>query len=204
MTEAKHITGPAPYASSADFRRIFDEDMNGLYLLSFLLTADHEKAEQCFVSGLEDAVDGNPVFKEWARSWARRAIIRNAVREISPRPTEGNSGSSFVSVNGDDKTEAVEGQAEIAAVLALEPFERFVYVMTVLERYSDHECSVLLSCARRDVLAARTRALQQTGSAMEMHCKQLPNASTENPALHGRRHSSLLELLVAPRLVTSA
>jgi len=204
MTEAKYMTGATPYASSADFRRIFDEDMNGLYLLSFLLTADHEKAEQCFVSGLEDAVDGNPVFKEWARSWARRAIIRNAVRVINPRPVEGSSGSSFASVNGDDKIPLVEGQAEIAAVLRLEPFERFVYVMTVLERYSDHECSVLLGCARRDVLAARTRALRQTGGAMEMHCKQLPNASTENPALHERRHSSLLELLVAPRLVISA
>src|ERR1700692_4629242 len=179
MTEAKHITGPAPYASSADFRRIFDEDMNGLYLLSFLLTADHEKAEQCFVSGLEDAVDGNPVFKEWARSWARRAIIRNAVREISPRPTEGNSGSSFASVNGDDKTEAREGAGESAAVLALEPFERFVYVMTVLERYSDHECSVLLSCARRDVIAAKMRALQELGSAMEMNYAQRPSA--QNP-----------------------
>lgn len=204
MTEAKHNTRPTRYASSADFRRIFDEDMNGLYLLSFLLTADHEKAEQCFVSGLEDAVDGNPVFKEWARSWARRAIIRNAVRVINPRPVEGSSGSSFASVNGDDKTSPVEEQVEIAAVLALEPFERFVYVMTVLERYSDHECSVLLSCARRDVLAARTRALQQTGSVLEMHYKQLPNAGTENPALHERRHSSRLELLVAPGLVTSA
>ena len=203
MTEAKYMTGPTPYASSADFRRIFDEDMNGLYLLSFLLTADHEKAEQCFVSGLEDAVDGNPVFKEWARSWARRAIIRNAVRVINPRPVEGSNGSSFASVNA-DKTQSVEGQAEIAAVLALEPFERFVYVMTVLERYSDHECSVLLGCARRDVLAARTRALRQMGSAMEMHYKQLPNASTENPASHERHHSSLLELLLAPRLVTSA
>ena len=75
MPEAKQITRPTPYASSDDFRRVFDEDMNSLYLLSFLLTADREKAEQCFVSGLEDAVEGNPVFKEWARSWARRVII---------------------------------------------------------------------------------------------------------------------------------
>ena len=56
MPEAKQITRPTPYASSDDFRRVFDEDMNSLYVLSFLLTADHEKAEQCFVSGVEDAV----------------------------------------------------------------------------------------------------------------------------------------------------
>jgi hypothetical protein len=160
MPEAKQITRPKPYASSDDFRRVFDQDMNGLYLLSFLLTADHEKAEKCFVSGLEDAIEGNPVFKEWARSWARRVIIVNAVRAINPRPMDEDGRSSSASVSSNGKPPPV-GQVEIAAVLALEPFERFVYVMTVLERYPDQDCSVLLGCARRDVLATRIRALQQ-------------------------------------------
>jgi hypothetical protein len=160
MPEAKQITRPKPYASSDDFRRVFDQDMNGLYLLSFLLTADHEKAEKCFVSGLEDAIEGNPVFKEWARSWARRVIIVNAVRAINPRPMDEDGRSSSASVSSNGKPPPVE-QVEIAAVLALEPFERFVYVMTVLERYPDQDCSVLLGCARRDVLATRIRALQQ-------------------------------------------
>jgi len=161
MPEAKPITSPTKYASSGDFRRIFHEETDSLYRLSFLLTADHEKAEQCFVSGLEDSVNGSPVFKEWARSWARRAIIQNAVRLINPRPTEEHSPPSF---NSDGKTLAGK-QVEIAtvleAVLDLGPFERFVYVMSVLERYSDQDCSVLLGCAQRDVIAARIRALQQ-------------------------------------------
>src|ERR1700734_1321289 len=114
MPEAKPIARPAPYASSADFCRIFDEDMNDLYLLSFLLTADREKAEQCFVSGLEDAVEGNPVFKEWARSWARRVIIVNAVRVINPRPMEENGRSGSAPVSGNGKMPSGE-QAEIAA-----------------------------------------------------------------------------------------
>src|ERR1700675_510147 len=127
MPEAKSMTRPTPYASSADFCRIFDEDMNDLYLLSFLLTADREKAEQCFVSGLEDAVEGNPVFQEWARSWARRAIIQNAVRLFSPHPAEGSGSSHSTSVDNTDKPLAAGQQLEIEAVLALEPFDRFVY-----------------------------------------------------------------------------
>jgi hypothetical protein len=202
MPEAKQITRPTPYASSDDFRRVFDEDMNSLYVLSFLLTADHEKAEQCFVSGVEDAVEGNPVFKEWARSWARRVIIVNAVRAIDPRPMEENVRSSPASVSSNGKTPPVE-QVEIAAVLALEPFERFVYVMTVLERYSDQDCSLLLGCARRDVVAARTRAFEQTASATASRSRPLPAASSEQPA-SGQRRSSLLELLVSQRLATSA
>src|ERR1700722_10521998 len=117
MPEAKQITRPMPYASSDDFRQVFDEDMNSLYLLSFLLTADRETAEQCFVSGLEDAVEGNPVFKEWARSWARRVIIVNAVRAINPRPRKENGRSISAPLDSDDKASPVE-KVEISAVLA--------------------------------------------------------------------------------------
>jgi hypothetical protein len=48
MPEAKHSVGPAPYASSDDFRRVFYEENDSLHRLSFLLTADREKADQCF------------------------------------------------------------------------------------------------------------------------------------------------------------
>jgi hypothetical protein len=172
-------------------------------VLWLLLTADPEKAEQCFVSGLEDAVEGNPVFKEWARSWARRAIILNAVRVIKPRLVEGPVRSSASSVNSSGKAVPAGQPVEIDAVLGLEPFDRFVYVMTVFERYSDQDCSVLLGCARRDVLVARTRALRQLGSAIEIHHKQTSNASLEEPASHEPR-SSGLPLLVASHLATSA
>jgi hypothetical protein len=201
MPETKQISRPKPYASSDDFREVFDDEMNSLYLLSFLLTADREKAERCFVCGLEDAVGGRPVFKEWARSWARRVIIINAVRAINPRPIEENGRSSSAPVSN-GKRPPVE-QVEIAAVVALEAFERFVYVMTVLERYSDQDCSLLLGCARRDVAAARTRAFEQIGRAMAFNSMQLPSASSEKPVSDERR-SSLLELLVGQCLATSA
>jgi len=75
------------YAVPQDFCRIFTEDQTALYLLSLLLTADSEKAERCFVAGLESSIQGNAVFKEWARSWSKRTIITNAVRMILPAPT---------------------------------------------------------------------------------------------------------------------
>jgi len=202
MPDAKHMTRSSQYATGDDFRQIFNQDMSGLYLLSLLLTADREKAEQCFVSGLEDAVEGNPVFKEWARSWARRQIIQNAVRVINPRPARTGSDRSSALV-GSGITPP-EGQPfEIEAVLRLEPFDRFAYVMTVLERYSDQDSSVLLACTRREVLTARTRALQQIGTASGLRNTQAPNANSQSPAT-GQPRSSLLQLLVGPRLATSA
>src|SRR5260370_12811077 len=74
-----------PYATQADFRRVFQEDMNRLYLLSFLLTGERDLAEQCFVSGLKISREGNPVFKEGATSWAPRTIILTPIRMRRPR-----------------------------------------------------------------------------------------------------------------------
>jgi DNA-directed RNA polymerase specialized sigma24 family protein len=131
-----------------------------LYQLSFLLTADHQKTEQCFVASLEDAVKENRVFKDWARSWAKRTIIQNAIRELKPRPLA----TSFslapppcaVSLSSDQ-----DRHFEVDAVLALEDFERFVFVMSVLEHYSEHECSLLLGCSPREIREARARAIAQ-------------------------------------------
>ncbi len=47
------------------------------------------------------------------------------------------------------------------AVLDLEDFERFVFVMSVLEHYSEHDCRLLLGCSAREVREARSRALAE-------------------------------------------
>ena len=177
MLEAKHIAGSSQYARSGDLCRIFYEEIDSLYLLSLLLTADREKAEQCFVFGLEDSMNGNPVFKEWARSWARRTIIQNAVRLLNPRPMVVDEPSSFNNSGGT----LAEEQAEIAAALDLAPFDRFVFVMSVIEHYSEHECSILLGCSKRDVIAARIRVLGQLRSAMEARAKDQVNVGSEKP-----------------------
>lgn len=155
----------ARYAVGSDFCRIFSQDMSSLYLLSFLLTADRDKAEQCFASGLGDSVKANRIFREWARSWARRMIIQNAIRMIRPIPERAGM-KTFPAdpARGGIKS---ENHYSIAAVLTLQPFERFVFVMSVLERYSDQDCSILLECSRRDVALARTQAAEHFASLGE-------------------------------------
>jgi DNA-directed RNA polymerase specialized sigma24 family protein len=177
MLSTKRITNlqPTPYATEADFCRIFRSDMNRLYLLSLLLTGDHATAEKCFVSGLEDSAKGSPVFKEWAQSWARRTIIRNAIQWIQPRPT-GRPATGRVT--GGRST----GEPErIAAVMELPALDRFVFVMAVLERYSDQECSLLLDCSRDEVIAARTRAFEQVGRSAQLLPELVGIGSAEPP-----------------------
>jgi hypothetical protein len=148
------------HQTGTDFGRIFKEDMKDLYLLALLLTADPAKAEQCFVAGLDDCAACSPVFKEWARSWARRAIVKNAVRLIAPEPTNANSGSETAGSGDATDRARPELEGEISALFGLMSFERFAFVMSVLEGYSDQDCALLLGCTRKDLIAARVRAVQ--------------------------------------------
>src|SRR5579863_2140383 len=130
MTELTHIRVHEEkinqYASREDFRRIFSEDTNGLYQLSLLLTRDSVKAEQCFVGGLEDCVTGNSVFREWARSWAKRTIVQNAIRELKPRSIHSNSRLSETAFPDIDQlSSGRDGHFAMGAVFGLEDFERF-------------------------------------------------------------------------------
>jgi len=149
------------YATGSDFCRIFKEDMTDLYSLSLMLAADPEKAEQLFVSGLDDCSTGNPVFKEWARSWARRAIVKNAVRLIAPVPVYGNGVTKAAVTAGDRKPMHPELRPEISAVVSLRSFDRFAFVLSVLEGYSDQDSALLLGCTRQALIEARVRAEQE-------------------------------------------
>jgi len=188
MTERAYIQDPKDetdrYASREDFRRIFTEDLDELYQLSFLLTRDPQKAERCFVGGLEDCVAGNSVFREWARSWAKRAIIQNAIRELKPRPNPSNSLTSAAIFLGiDQHSSGPPNHFEIDAVFGLEDPERFVFVMSVLEHYSEHDCALLLGCSVLEVRTAHAHALndlthsphmdrsQNQGFMQEKNCK---------------------------------
>lgn len=154
------------YASAEDLRQVFSDDMDALYRLSFLLTGDHEKAEQCFVAGVEDSVNASRVFKEWARTWAKRTIIQSALRALQPRPRQhADSSLPGRAVNINDLRNIPDRDVALSAVLALEDFERFVFVLTVLEGYSEHECALLLNSSIGDVRNARIRATEQMAAA---------------------------------------
>ncbi len=153
----KTIERATEYASCKDFQQIFNEDMVGLHRLAFLLAADHAKAEQCFVAGLEDSIHGNPVFRQWARAWSKRAIIRSAIKAIAPMPTRHGAIPEAAEVQWNEN----EIESIAAVVASWEPFERFVFVMAVLEGYGLRECAALLACSVQDVMAAKSFAMQR-------------------------------------------
>lgn len=148
------------YATREDFRKIFDGDLSGLYQLSLPLTGDHRKGESCFVAGIDDCARENRVFREWARAWAKRVIVTNAIRELTPRRKDSTSYSIPTFLTHNRQSSRPIGYFDVDAVLGLADFEGFVFVLCVLERYREHECALLLGCSVSEVREARTQAIE--------------------------------------------
>lgn len=187
----------ATYATTGDFCRIFKEDMTGLYSLALMLAADPEKAEQLFVSGLDDCASSNPVFKEWASSWARRTIVKSAVRLIAPQPGSSRHVLNTAVANEAKSRSLPELPAQISAVAGLSPFERFAFVLSVLEGYSDQDSALLLGCTRQSLIAARVRAEQEIAQTVAI---QESGRSDNKP----NNHECAIKLAVSMPLAVPA
>jgi hypothetical protein len=149
---------PPEYATYSDFCHTLMNDLTPLYLLAFLLTGNHEEAEQCFVATVGDATGANCVFKGCERYWTRRCLIMNAIHQVFDAQASGGARSdSWCDTNS--KSRGCSALDTLARLVP--PLQRFVFVMSVLEQYSDHECSVLLGRTRRDVSEARVYASRQ-------------------------------------------
>jgi hypothetical protein len=148
------------FASVTDSCNILTGEVHSLYLFSFLLTADDDKAEKCFLSGLGECVEGVSVFMDWVRSWARRTILKHAIRMVMPKPEH----ADYLSLGSLEEVPRSGKNNLFASIVALSAFERFVFVMSVLERQSDEDCSILLGCSQRDVMIARELALMRLGN----------------------------------------
>src|SRR5947207_7403653 len=148
------------HAAPQDFCAIFDEDMSLLYSLALVLTADRTMAEECFLAALDDCLRASNVFPDRARSWTRRAIVKQAIGYVKPKPDGGRRALELSHEEAGEEIADVQGR-----LMQLRAFERFVFAMAVLERYSIPECAALLNCGVRDVERARVRALQSIGGS---------------------------------------
>jgi hypothetical protein len=147
----------AVYAKAADFCDVFNTNTKPLYLLAFLLTANHKDSERSFASTVEEAFKEQAVFKEWAQSWVKRRLIVKAIEIVSPASAQHGPTRDFWSAVQSD----TQRECGIDSVTKLDPFERFVFVMSVLERFSNWDCSLLLRCGMNKVAQARIGALRQ-------------------------------------------
>lgn len=143
------------YATVEDFRALFEARSTEFYQLALLLTNSSEKAEECLHATFEDCTRDDSVFKEWAHSWCRCAIIRIAVRIMKlcdinraapPGPDQGKA-----SFRGEGE------EVDFAGVPGWNLRERFIFVLSSLEHFSDQAAAVLLRCSPREGRDAKKR-----------------------------------------------
>src|SRR5262249_62018310 len=113
------------------------------------------QAERCFIAGFEECIAGNAVFKDWARSWSRRVVIKNAIRLVRPSATDITPAIHVLAKPGS------HAQAVQVALSNLPPFDRFVLVMSVLEGYAYLVCAYMLNCSATDLIIACAVEAQQ-------------------------------------------
>jgi DNA-directed RNA polymerase specialized sigma24 family protein len=146
-----------PCATREDFHQLFAREMTNLLRLSLHLTADSEKAEKCLILAMRDCFERSVVSKKWAHLWARRMVVRNAIRLVlsTENDISCETGSDFYLQPSTFQIEALRKSSEI---LDLPDFDRLVFVICVLERYSILDCALLLRRSPKDVHDAITRA----------------------------------------------
>jgi DNA-directed RNA polymerase specialized sigma24 family protein len=87
--------------------------------------------------------------------------------------------------------------AEMYAVLGLSAFERFAFILSVLEGYSDQDSALLLGCTRQMLMTARVHAEQQIVHAVAVRDGRPSDINPQN-------QDSALELAIAAHLTVPA
>jgi DNA-directed RNA polymerase specialized sigma24 family protein len=150
------------HATPEDFQQLFAKEMTDLFGLSFRLTADAEKAESCLILATRECLDSSfSVSKKWARNWVRRAVIRNAIRQVLDKEKtlcDGVRRDMGLEFHLQPSEYRIEDLQESLAVLDLPDLDRLVFVICVLERYSILDCALLIRKSPKDVNDARVRA----------------------------------------------
>lgn len=167
----KTVSERCEYARKEEFVSIFECERVALQRLALLLTANSEAAKRCLIRAFRECVASSSVSKEWVLSWTRRMVIRNAICLVM-----GPGGQSFISTSDEANNgliafspdDSLGAMATSESILDLPEFERFVFIICVLERYSIHDCALLLGKSPREVNEVRHRVGSQVGQIDEL------------------------------------
>ena len=160
------------YAGKEEFARVFESERDGLQRLALLLTVDSESARRCLARAFRECNASSSVSMGWALSWTRRTVIRNAISLLMDPEDQPSVNTND---DGDDGQMAFLHYASLGALAVpksicdLPEFDRFVFIMCVLERYSVHDCALLLGRSPRDVNEARLRIGNRVGQIDELN-----------------------------------
>jgi hypothetical protein len=155
MTYSACDTQECEHISAAKYSATIMDQMNCLYLLSYLVTADRQVAEHCLTRALAEYVEGQIGFLAWAENEGRLAVLRQAIRSVRPVLKQVrwlNCSEMMPSV--------ATAHQPFAVITSLSPFERFAFVMCTIENLPEDDSAGLLNCTVEDLALGHEVARQ--------------------------------------------
>ena len=173
MTKVRRLgqkaSGRGEYASKEEFVSVFEREKPGLQRLALSLTVNSGTAKRCLIRAFRECIASSSVSKEWVHCWTRRLVIRNAINLVmGPEGVNPNNDADNGLIDfslGDSRGACAMPEA----IFNFPKFERFVFIICVLERYSILDCALLLGKSPRDVFEARQRVGNQAGQIDELN-----------------------------------
>ena len=147
------------YATEDDFNQLFTAEVNDFFRLSLQLTADARKADRCLTLAMKDCSGAKTIFRDFARVWARRMVIRNAIHLLQSIDSDSACDEQSSGLQN-------ENHLKMTPVLGPPEFDRLAFVICVLEHFSIQDCALLLRKSPKDVNEAIARAENQLAFAV--------------------------------------
>jgi hypothetical protein len=159
-----------PFATFEDFGQLFAKEMTKLFWLAMDLTADTDRAETCLILAMRDCFQKNSLAKHRVHTWARRMVIRNAMRLVLGIENEilCEAGLDFPL---QPREFPIDPLRDSVAIRNLSELDRLAFVICVVERYSILDCALLLRKAPQEVHDAIVRATNQVVPTYGRSCR---------------------------------
>ena len=161
----KRAFNESRFASKDDFVSAFESEKAALYRLAILLTLKPEDAELCLDLALKECIANSSVWTDWVSTWSRRVLIRTAIHLVMRSEAHSSLGvnvHSGTELSKIQKHDSLHQSGASPVIVDLPDFDRFVFVICALERYSLHDCALLLDRSQSDVCEARKRISERT------------------------------------------
>jgi DNA-directed RNA polymerase specialized sigma24 family protein len=178
------------YATPQEFEQLFAEQKTELLSLSLHLTADAEKAESCLFLAMRDCLFRSTVSKDRVHTWARRMVIRNAIRLVWGTRNDMVAESGF-ELHLQPSDLPLEALRESVEILTLPDLDRLAFVICVLERYSILDCALLVGKSPQEVYDAMVRA---KSLLLPVELRSHDQAAAEVGSMYGYHRGQATEL----------
>lgn len=149
-----------------DFEQLFANEMTKFLYLAMHLTADAERADTCVIFAMRDCFQERRLAKDRAPTFARRMVIRNAIRLVLGIEDKFISDVQMEFALQPSRLSR-DALRDSVAIRSLPDLERVAFVICVMERYSILDCALILRKSPQEVHDAIVRATEQLAPMKE-------------------------------------